>query len=262
MLANIKSIFFSRNIFTFINERRKLNIIKYNKSLQKLINISIINYKIFKGKIIIRETKEEKEKWSIINAINNDIICEGEYLKGKKNGIGKEYYKDGKLKFEGEYLNEKRHGIGKEYFPNGKLFSEGEYLNGKKWNIKEYDKNGNIINELKNGKGYLKLYNKYNNLIFEGEFINGIQNGKGKEYYDNGILKYEGEYIHGLRNGKGKRYHTNGKIHYEAEYLFGKVWNIKEYDINNNIINELKEGKGYIKLYNKNNILLKEYEYR
>ena len=226
MLVKIKSIFFSRNIFTFINERRKLNIIKYNKSLQKLINISIINYKIFSEKIIIRETKEEKEKWLIINTINNDIIFECEYLKGKKNGIGKEYYKDGKLKFEGEYLNGKRNGIGKryyndgkllsegeylngekigifkKYYSDGKLLSEGEYLNGKKWNIKEYDKNGNIINELKNGKGYFNIYNKYNNLIYEGEFINGLKNGKGKEYYNDGILKYEGEFINGLRNGK------------------------------------------------------------
>ena len=42
MLVKIKSIFFSRNIFTFINEKRKINIIKYNKSLQKLINISTV----------------------------------------------------------------------------------------------------------------------------------------------------------------------------------------------------------------------------
>ena len=32
---------------------------------------------------------------------------EGEYLNGKKNGKGKEYYFNGKLKFQGEYLNGK-----------------------------------------------------------------------------------------------------------------------------------------------------------
>ena len=32
------------------------------------------------------------------------------------------------------------------------------------------------------------------NLIFEGEYINGFRNGKGREYYYNGKLKYEGEY--------------------------------------------------------------------
>ena len=31
--------------------------------------------------------------------------------------------------------------------------------------------------------------------MFEGEYLNGERNGKGKEYYDNGKLKFEGEYI-------------------------------------------------------------------
>ena len=45
-------------------------------------------------------------------------------------GKGKEYYKNGKLKFEGEYLNGKRNGKGKEYDSNGHLIFEGEYSYG------------------------------------------------------------------------------------------------------------------------------------
>jgi antitoxin component YwqK of YwqJK toxin-antitoxin module len=48
---------------------------------------------------------------------------------GERNGKGKEYYKDGTLKFEGEYLNGKRNGKGKEYYKDGTLKFEGEYLN-------------------------------------------------------------------------------------------------------------------------------------
>ena len=284
MLNKIKSIFFSRNIFTFINERRKLYIIKYNKSLQKLIHINIINYKIFGGKIKIKETKDAKEDWKIYNAFNYNIICEGEYLNGKKQGIAKEYYLDGKLLFEGEYLNGKRNGTGKVYnsdkkllfegeflngkrngsgklyYSDGKLLSEGEYLKGKVWNVKEYDKNGNIIGELKDGKGNLIIYNKLDIKIFEGEYINGLLNGKGKEYYNNGILKYEGEYTNNLRNGKGKGYYLNGTIHFEGEYLYGKIWNITEYGMNKNVINVFKEGKGYRKQYYQFNNLFCESE--
>ena len=36
-------------------------------------------------------------------------------------------------------------------------------------------------------------------LIFEGEYLNGKRNGKGKEYYDNGKLEFEGEFINGKR---------------------------------------------------------------
>ena len=37
------------------------------------------------------------------------------YLKGEKNGKGKEYIDDGKLIYEGEYFKGKRHGKGKIY---------------------------------------------------------------------------------------------------------------------------------------------------
>ena len=40
-------------------------------------------------------------------------------------------------------------------------------------------------------------------LIFEGEYLNGVRNGKGKEYCKNGILEFEGEFSNGKRwNGK------------------------------------------------------------
>ena len=39
---------------------------------------------------------------------------------------------------------------------------------------------------------------------FEGEYLNGKRNGKGKEFYDSETLKFEGEYLDGKRwNGKG-----------------------------------------------------------
>jgi len=49
-----------------------------------------------------------------------------------------------------------------------------------------------------------------------------MRNGKGKEYYDNGMLKFEGEYTNGERDGKGKEYYNNGKLKFEGEYLNGK----------------------------------------
>ena len=132
MLKRIKSIFFSRMIFSYIDENIKLNIIKYNKNLQTLINVNIINYKILSKRIIIKEITKEKEIWKIYNSMNNNLIFEGDYL----NGIGKEYNDKGKVLYEGEYLNGKKNGKGKIYYSDGKLLYEGEFLNDKKWNIK------------------------------------------------------------------------------------------------------------------------------
>ena len=49
-----------------------------------------------------------------------------------------------------------------------------EYLNGKKLNGTGYDKDKEIIYELKDVNRYIKEYNtKYNELSLEGEFLNG-----------------------------------------------------------------------------------------
>ena len=126
MLSNIKSSYFSEIIFSYIYERKKLKLVKYNKSLQKNINISIINYKFYSGKYIIYETNNiGKEYYG-----SSDILL---YLNGERNGKGKAYnYWDGIVYYYGEYLNGKRNGKGQEYYRDGKLEFEGEYLNGKK----------------------------------------------------------------------------------------------------------------------------------
>ena len=77
-------------------------------------------------------------------------------------------------------MEKKWNGKAKEYYANCKLKYEGEYLNGKR-NGKGFDKNDNLIYELKDGKGYIKEYDSDGELIFEGEYLNGERNGKGKE---------------------------------------------------------------------------------
>ena len=59
----------------------------------------------------------------------------------------------------------------------------------------------NIVYELKDGKGLIKEYNKYCQLEFEGEYLNGQRNGKGKEYEYNGKFRFEGEYLNAKRSG-------------------------------------------------------------
>ena len=98
---------------------------------------------------------------------------------------------------------------------------EGEFLFDKKWNGKGYDRNGNIVYELKNGTGKVKEYDNDRKLIFEGVYINGERNGKGKEY-EHGKLIFEGEYLKGRRNGKGKEYDDDGELSFEGEFLYGE----------------------------------------
>ena len=130
---------------------------------------------------------------ALLKNINDILIFEGEYLNGKRNGKGKEYKRS--------------------YFYNSKpnLIFEGEHLNGKWWNGKGYDGNNNISFEIKDGKGFIKEYDLNGTLKFEGEYVNGERNGKGKRYYkeynyeeNSGYYAYEGEYLHGKKMEKGK----------------------------------------------------------
>ena len=317
---SVKSQYILKEILLILGEKRKLNLLRYNKFYHKLMDINITNYQKLSSKIIIGGINGYGKEYETKNL---NLIFEGYYTNGKRNGRGKEY--DGDTIFEGEFLNGIKNGKGVEYNQKSILF-EGEYLNGKKWNgiAKEYyyfkyssdkyklkfvgnycdgvkigieydsegdllfegkyldDKkwNGTIINNngflyhIKNGNGKVKRYSKDGILIFEGEYINGELNGKGKEHdnkcgklifegeYLNGkqwngkikeyivgnhddccgrresdeweledeeeentknknILKFEGEYLNGKRNGKGKEYDNDGKLIYEGEYLNG-----------------------------------------
>ena len=53
MLDNIKSSYFFRIIFSFIDENVKLKLVKYNTKLQNKLDINLINYKFFSKKYII-----------------------------------------------------------------------------------------------------------------------------------------------------------------------------------------------------------------
>ena len=51
-------------------------------------------------------------------------------------------------------------------------------------------------------------------MIFEGNYLKGEKNGKGKEYHDAfGYVIFEGEYLDGKRwKGKGNKYDDKGNL--------------------------------------------------
>ena len=253
MLENFKSIYFIKILFSFLDDGRKLKLIKYNKYFQNMIEINLINYKRYSGKYIIFESKEKVKEYKYYYSQEDYLIYEGEYLKGSRNGKGKEYDYYGNIIFEGEYLNGKRNGKGKEYEDKFLVF-EGEYLNGGKWNGKGYDENKNIIYQIINGKGFIKKYLIGPLVLLREHNLNG-NFPKTVKYYD---LLFEGEYLNGKKNGKVKEYDENNNLIFEGEYLNGKKWNGTGYDNENNITYELKNGNGFIHEYDYDNKIIYE----
>ena len=153
LMKDIKAPQIINKVFSFLKEKKKLNLIIYNKEIKENLEVNIQDY----------------------------IKTSGKYKIGGKNGKGSEYtIRLHKLIFEGEYLNGRRNGKGKEYYYNGKPKFEGEYLKGKRWNGKGYNINDNVEFEIKDGKGKGKEYNFNFYLDYEGEYLNGEKNGKGK----------------------------------------------------------------------------------
>ena len=105
MLKNIKSKYIIKTFFSLLGENKKLKIVKYNKCLQDKIEINLINYKVFSGRYIQKGDKQIIKKY---NLIKDKLIFEGEYLKGERNGKGKEYHDNGFILFEGEFKSGKR----------------------------------------------------------------------------------------------------------------------------------------------------------
>ena len=52
MLEKIKSFYFIHKLFSNTDERKKLKLIKYNKNTQKILDININNYKLFKENML------------------------------------------------------------------------------------------------------------------------------------------------------------------------------------------------------------------
>ena len=216
MLKNIKSTFLIKLILTYFDNGRLLQLIKYNKSLQYLLHINLYNYKLYSDRYIIFYNNREGKEYDF----SGKLLYEGEFLNGKRNGHGKEYYSE-QLIFEGEYL-------------------EGNKLRGKGYGKDGYNK-GKIIYEINNENGKGKEYNNEGWIIFEGEYLNGKRNGYGREYYY-GKKIFEGKYSNGKKHGWGREYLSH--LLFQGYYFNGVKWNGKGYDCDGKIIYELRNGKG------------------
>ena len=86
MLENMKSIYFLKLVLSYIDDKRKLELIKYNKIIKNKLNINIIYYKLCSRKYLIFDAKRKVREY---NKENGYLLFEGEYLNGKRNGKGK-----------------------------------------------------------------------------------------------------------------------------------------------------------------------------
>ena len=74
-IGNIKSPYIQESIFWYLDIKQKLNLIMYNKQLQKIMGVCIKDYKKASGKYKIAEKNGKGREY---NLNTNQLIFEGE----------------------------------------------------------------------------------------------------------------------------------------------------------------------------------------
>jgi hypothetical protein len=132
----------------------------------------------------------------------------GEFTNGEFGKKGKIYYKSGQI-YEGNIYDDYSYGKGVMTLTDGSKY-EGVWSRRKddkisKWEIKGYDKDGEIILDIQEGIGK-GTYTWSNGDMYVGEFKDGKRNGKGAYTFGKGDFegnRYVGEYKDGEYHGQG-----------------------------------------------------------
>ena len=164
----------------------------------------------------------------------------------EKNGIWKEFYENGKIKWEGDFKHGILDGIVREYNKKGglktmKMFIDGELNeNAKEVEFFELSKeirpNGSFLiggyaDEMK--QGIFREYDSTGVLINSYQYLNnfkiaegildstGLEDGEWKYLNIDGSLKAIGKFNHGKRIDLWEYYHIGGEIEQKGLYVNG-----------------------------------------
>ena len=149
------------------------------------------------------------------------IIQTGQYRNGRPEGLWKWYFPDGSILREEEYYQGNRDGRFVEYSKDGQIISEGQYLDGERngnWKITigDHREEGNYIIGLRDGMW--KYFDREDNLLYRGKYVQDNPDGYHFYYYDTGMIKEEQYYDMGLRHRTWKKYNQEGLLDMTITY--------------------------------------------
>ncbi len=228
---NVKSgkenIFYSsgriKNINTY-NQDKKHGYCYELDSIGRVITISEYNSGFLRSEEQINRFDEEEKKQGIWKEFyeNGKVKWEGDFKHGVLDGIVREYNKKGGLKtmnmFVDGALNEDAKEVeffelSKEIRPNGSYLIGGYADEMKQGIFREYDSIDVLINS----------YQYRNNIkIAEGILDStGLEHGEWKYLYTDGSIKAIGKFNHGKREDLWVYYFKGGEIEQKGLYING-----------------------------------------
>lgn len=164
-------------------------------------------------------------------------------VNGKRTGLWRKYYNNGKIRYTGQFLNGKEVGVFKFYSNTSATHPEivKEFLpSDNKAVVKFYDESqklktqGQMIGKKREGKWM--YYFSDGKTFSEENYKDGKLNGILKNYYPNGKLTQETEYKNNKKHGLSKTYTDGGILIEELTYISGKLDGLaKYYDLKGNL---------------------------
>lgn len=178
----------------------------------------------FKGKGLYTNDKRTGD-W-LFYYPNGKIEQKGKYdKKGRAQGEWKWFYENGSILREEVYINNLREGLMSEYTEDGKIITKGEFIEDMQEGIWYYENQiykeiGKYVND-KPDSLWKRYYMPNEKLQFEGNFINGSEEGLHIWYYENGKKLAVGNYEGGMKQKDWKYYDEAGynylTIYYEND---------------------------------------------
>lgn len=178
-----------------------------------------------------------------------EIEVKRTFRNGNTEGTKHNYYDNGKLASTMDYINDERHGKATYFDPQGEIQLEKYYVNGilvghsylgkdkKMLPMIPFDiKTGKIEAYFWNGKksyeatlprgiyqGQVNYYGATGHLLEHYNYIDDMEDGVTKMYYENGKIKSETTLKENYNQGTASEYYANGKLKSIKTYHLGEL---------------------------------------
>ena len=136
---------------------------------------------------------------------------EGEYLNGLSHGEGKALYSNGDT-YQGQWVEGKKQGIGTYFYNYFRAQYHGDWFNDEKngFGILKFSNGDEVEGLWENGSpsGENVVMNYSNGCNYQGSVYRGLRHGKGKMMYFEGV-EYSGFWKEDVREGMGSMFYKD-----------------------------------------------------
>lgn len=211
------------------------NLLKIETYKDNILNGSVITFNSNNNQIEKSlNYKDGKLEGNCKEYYFGELKFDREYKNGMLNGQAKEYslYSDGTSQcHEGYYVNDEKQGLWKEYDKNGLLHSTQNYTDDREDGIyKQFDEKGNITytEEWEYGEQLNSIeYYPNGNIQRVEQWAEGTRNGIANSFYESGEKHEEYNYKDGEVDGKAFTYDKDGSVSKYEIFSNGEL--IKEF---------------------------------